>query len=69
LGGATKPYYDVFTLVTSLEGKNITAIAAGATHSIALDSDGKVYATGENDHDQLGFGDTTDRNVFLKVGF
>lgn len=35
-----------------LEG--ITAIAAGRRHSLALTSDGQIYAWGENEHGQLG---------------
>ena len=34
--------------------KGITAIAAGAGHSLALKADGTVWAWGNNDHGQLG---------------
>ncbi|MDR2153289.1 MAG: hypothetical protein LBO72_10770 [Helicobacteraceae bacterium] len=64
----------VFTLVSSLEGKKIVAVAAGKTqsvfggsHSLALTSDGKLYATGANEFGQLGVGDQDDRNVFTLV--
>jgi alpha-tubulin suppressor-like RCC1 family protein len=57
---------NTFTEVTSLSGKNITAVAAGSYHSLAIDSDGKVYATGEN-YGQLGLGDNNDRNTFTEV--
>ncbi|MDR0664162.1 MAG: hypothetical protein LBF86_01385 [Helicobacteraceae bacterium] len=56
-----------FTEVTSLNGKNITAVAAGAYHTIALDDSGKVYAAGFNLYGQLGFGDNNNRAVFTEV--
>jgi alpha-tubulin suppressor-like RCC1 family protein len=56
--GLENNVYDVFTLVSSLEGKKIKAIAAGVEHTLALDSEGKVYATGNNAVGQLGLGDS-----------
>jgi alpha-tubulin suppressor-like RCC1 family protein len=44
---------------SSLSGVN--AIAAGAYHSLALKSDGKVWAWGNNYSGQLGDGTTTDQ--------
>jgi alpha-tubulin suppressor-like RCC1 family protein len=43
--------------VVNLSG--VTCIAAGGTHSLALTSDGKVLAWGENQYGQLGNGMTT----------
>ena len=40
---------------------NVTAIAGGLYHTIALKSDGTVWAWGDNDYGQLGDGSTTDR--------
>lgn len=40
--------------------ENVTAVAAGAAHCIALKEDGTVYAWGRNDHGQLGIGPTSD---------
>jgi alpha-tubulin suppressor-like RCC1 family protein len=37
-----------------LAGKTLTAISTRGSHCLALDSDGKVYAWGNNDHGQLG---------------
>ncbi|NLA76680.1 MAG: hypothetical protein GX851_02420, partial [Clostridiales bacterium] len=56
-----------FTEVTSLKGKNVTQISAGYAHTLALCSDGKLYASGQNNHGQLGLGDNTDRTAFTEV--
>ncbi|MDR2153288.1 MAG: hypothetical protein LBO72_10765 [Helicobacteraceae bacterium] len=56
-----------FALVASLEDKKIVAIAAGFLRSLALDSDGKVYATGYNEDGGLGLGDYDRRDVFTPV--
>src|SRR5437588_123335 len=45
-----------------LGGKNISSVSAGNDHSIALDSNGKVYSWGNNIYGQLGDGTTTQRN-------
>ncbi|MDZ7796528.1 MAG: hypothetical protein U5N56_05580 [Candidatus Marinimicrobia bacterium] len=51
-----------------LNGKIITAIAAGYHHTVALDSDGKLYAWGNNDYGQLGDGGHgDDRDVPTEV--
>jgi alpha-tubulin suppressor-like RCC1 family protein len=42
----------------SLNGKRIVAIACGWMHSIVLDSTGRVHAWGNNDHGELGIGNT-----------
>jgi alpha-tubulin suppressor-like RCC1 family protein len=47
----------------ALAGKTITAIAAGESHSLALASDGRVYAWGANVGGQLGTGITTYYNT------
>jgi alpha-tubulin suppressor-like RCC1 family protein len=50
--------YATFTEITDLRDKGIVAIAAGVSHSLALSSNGKVYATGLNYDGQLGLGDS-----------
>ncbi|MDR2152003.1 MAG: hypothetical protein LBO72_04195 [Helicobacteraceae bacterium] len=67
LGLGDKDNRDSFTLVSSLEGQKIVAIAAGRFYSLALDADGKVYGTGENDVGQLGLGDKDNRDGFTLV--
>jgi alpha-tubulin suppressor-like RCC1 family protein len=64
------------TKVTALNKvKQISAIAGDHTnhgdqsdaHALALLEDGTVYATGDNNHGQLGVGDTTDRHSFTLI--
>ncbi|ACB77521.1 MBG domain-containing protein [Opitutus terrae] len=50
-----------------LAGKTIIAIATGYEHSLALASDGIVYAWGDNSEGQLGDGSTTDSKVPMAV--
>lgn len=46
---------------------NVTAIAAGDRHSLALTGNGLVYAWGWNAYGQLGNGTTTDSNTPLQL--
>ena len=43
------------------------AIAAGAYHSMALKTDGTVWATGWNRYGRLGDGTTSDKRSFVQV--
>jgi alpha-tubulin suppressor-like RCC1 family protein/N-acetylneuraminic acid mutarotase len=45
----------------------IVAVAAGATHSLALRADGTVWAWGDNSRGQLGDGTTTRRETPVQV--
>jgi alpha-tubulin suppressor-like RCC1 family protein len=51
------------TAVTALSGHSISAISAGPNHSLALRSDGTVYAWGANESGQLGDGKTVNLKV------
>lgn len=51
----------------ALAGKTVVAISAGYNHSLALCSDGTVFAWGDNASGQLGNGSTTDSNVPVPV--
>jgi len=46
---------------------DVIAISAGSSHSLALKSDGTVWAWGSNNVGQLGDGTTTDRNRPVQV--
>jgi alpha-tubulin suppressor-like RCC1 family protein len=50
-----------------LSGKTITKIAAGPLHTLALSSEGRVYAWGTNSNSQLGDNSTTGRLVPVAV--
>ncbi|KAL8775123.1 MAG: hypothetical protein Q9209_000602 [Squamulea sp. 1 TL-2023] len=52
--------YDQPHEVSTLRGFEITAIAAGDYHSLALDKEGRVFAFGDNSSGQLGFDPTSE---------
>ena len=53
----------VKTAGTPMNGKTIIQIHAGYEHSLALASDGTVYAWGRNNSGQLGKNDATDAHI------
>ncbi len=50
------------TPAQALNGKTVTAIAGGLSHSLILCSDGTLAACGKNGSGELGTGNTTQRN-------
>jgi hypothetical protein len=46
---------------------NVVAISAGGNHSLALKSDGYVWACGLNNVGALGIGNTTNQPVYMQV--
>ena len=44
-----------------------TKISAAYGHTLILDENNTLWGTGDNDHGQLGIGDTTDRSTFVKM--
>jgi alpha-tubulin suppressor-like RCC1 family protein len=50
-----------------LAGKTVVALAAGGAHSLALCSDGTVFAWGDNTYGQLGDNSTNSYNVPVAV--
>ena len=52
---------------TPMAGKKIVQTAIGVTHSMALDSEGKVYSWGENTNGLLGTGDATPATLPVAV--
>ncbi|WP_256760784.1 cadherin-like beta sandwich domain-containing protein [Cohnella sp. WQ 127256] len=66
LGNGGTAYAQVTPVqVTGLS--EVTAIAAGELHSVALKSDGTVWAWGYNYYGQLGNGTTSDRSTPVQV--
>ena len=57
LSWATRPSgpYDQPHEITTLRGFEITAIATGDFHSLALDKEGRAFSFGDNSSGQLGF--------------
>ena len=53
--------------VTLASGVSATAVSAGFAHSLAVGSDGKVYAWGANGDGQLGDGTTDNKNTPVAV--
>lgn len=68
LGEATEATNSFVQIGGGLSGKVVAKIACGNWHTLALDNDGKVWATGTNLYGELGLGDNTDRYVFTEVG-
>ncbi len=67
LGNGTFTSSNVYTPIQVSGIGSITAIAAGATHSLAQQSDGTVWAWGSNYYGQLGDGTTEDKNTPTQV--
>jgi alpha-tubulin suppressor-like RCC1 family protein len=61
--------FQLATFNGSTSDTQITSISAGGRHSLALDSKGRVWATGYNYYGQLGLDNTSDQNSFQLVKF
>ena len=57
----------VKTTGTDMDGKTIVQVSVGSYHNVALSSDGKLYAWGNNSDGQLGDGTINNRNVPVAV--
>jgi alpha-tubulin suppressor-like RCC1 family protein len=53
--------------VTAEQILNVTKIATSSTHTLYLDNEGNVYASGDNFRGQLGTGDTTSSTTPVRV--
>ena len=63
-GGSTK--YRAYPIkISSID--NVVDICAGKNYSLALKSDGTVWAWGRNNHGQLGIGNNDDKNIPIQV--
>jgi alpha-tubulin suppressor-like RCC1 family protein len=66
--GSNLPSVTFASPILSLQGKQITAIAAGGDQSFALDIEGNAWGWGRNDHGQLGiFSSDPQRNTPTKL--
>ncbi len=65
LGNGTTTNSSVPVQVSNLTA--VVAVAGGEEHSLALDSNGSVWAWGVNNYGQLGNGTTTDSSVPVQV--
>jgi alpha-tubulin suppressor-like RCC1 family protein len=63
LGNGSTTDSHVPVLVTMPAGVTFTELSAGTGHSLALDSNGNIYAWGDNFFGQLGNSSTTDSHV------
>ncbi len=68
LGNGTETNEKDPVIVSMPAGVSATAIAAGADHSLAIGSNGNLYAWGYNGLDELGNGTTTDATTPVQVG-
>ncbi|URN95085.1 MAG: Ig-like domain-containing protein [Candidatus Pristimantibacillus lignocellulolyticus] len=60
-------YDELPTLIEPLANKEIISVSAGESHSLALASDGTVWAWGDNTQGQLGNGTYESRNTPVQV--
>lgn len=63
----SSPYPVAVDMTGALLGKSVVALAAGYQHSLALTSDGGIYAWGSNIAGELGTGSTSDSLVPVAV--
>jgi alpha-tubulin suppressor-like RCC1 family protein len=68
LGDGTTTNRSTPVPVSGLSGVTVTAVAAGWGYSLALASDGTVWAWGKNNEGQIGDGTTTNRATPVQVG-
>jgi alpha-tubulin suppressor-like RCC1 family protein len=69
LGNGTTTNSETPVQVKLPGGVTATAIACGLYHSLALGSDGNVYAWGDNTYGELGNGTTANSDIPIKVNF
>jgi alpha-tubulin suppressor-like RCC1 family protein len=67
LGHGDNETSDIPKKVAAVEGATVTQVSGGWRHTMALDSDGKVYACGWNQYGQVGNGNSDDVNTIVQV--
>ena len=65
--GSKKSRTSIFQITIPSFRSGVKAIAAGFLHSMVLEEDGTVWATGRNDHGQLGDGSKISAESFVSV--
>jgi len=66
LGLGDNVNHNSFTEVTDL-GTNVRSIYLGVYHSVAIKTDGSIWAAGSNAEGQLGLGNNASHNTFTEV--
>jgi len=61
-------FYFSLVFLSQICKANWSSVSCGGYHTIAIKTDGTLWAWGENGYGQLGLGDTTDRNTPTQVG-
>ena len=56
-----------FVQVTTNISNDVKQIACGHYHTVIIKNDGSVWSCGDNDHGQLGLGNTTPQKTFTQV--
>ena len=67
LGDGTTVSKSTPVKITNTDGTTFTSISAGIAHSLAIDSNGKMWAWGLNSDGQLGNGTTTNSTKPIKI--
>ncbi|AWI08340.1 immunoglobulin domain-containing protein [Ereboglobus luteus] len=65
--GYTGTGYQTYHITPARVATDVTAMAAGVSHSLFIKSDGSLWAVGANHFGQLGDGTTTNRRVPVQV--
>jgi len=55
-------------IAPALASAVIPQVSAGGSHTLAIKSDGTLWAWGWNEYGQLGLGNTTDQHSPVQVG-
>lgn len=67
--GRTTPTFPSRTVLQQVGTDNDwQAVAAGGLHSLAIKTDGSLWACGSNGYGELGNGTNTNRSVFTRIG-
>ncbi|XP_059161859.1 RCC1 and BTB domain-containing protein 1-like [Physella acuta] len=65
--GGSSPGFSPFLVSTNLSNRMVIKIACGSHHTMALTSDGEIYAWGQNNCGQVGTGSTANQPAPRKI--